>query len=459
VREASAEDLATIWSRVRGELEASLPPSTFKLWLEPLRLLRAQDSVLYLSAPDGVREWVERRYLPRLLLAIRRQTPSLSEIILVPSDECPVGEGKPDAQAASEPGLDGQAAFQSFVIGRANRFAHAAALAVAELPGEAYNPLFLYGAPGLGKTHLLRAIATYLRERHPGLGVRYTTAESFTAEFVAALRTRGAESFKRRFRDLDALLIDDVQFLENKPQTEEEFFHTFNALYESGSQIVLSSDRPPQALSRLAERLRDRFEWGLCAELGEPDLRTRVAVLTRLATRAAPDLPAGEAAAVLREIAARAPANLRRLEGALTRVIAFASMMGKPATPELVRQLLDSAPDRTGADESAPRRGGVEDVQEAVCAVLHLSRDDLLSTRRSPPIVRGRQLAIYIARLRLSLSLNDLAQSFRRDRATILHSVRAIERDLGPQTQTTAALAEIHRHLDAVGAPDRRTVP
>jgi chromosomal replication initiator protein len=447
VQDAVSGDLATIWRRAREELESSLPRSTFKLWLEPLRVVRVHGSTLYLSAPDGVREWVERRYAARVLAALRRQTPSVSAIGFLP----------PGSRATEEvetgPGSGARGDFETFVIGSGNRFAHSAALAVAEMPGEAYNPLFLYGAPGLGKTHLVTAIATYMRARDPSIEVHHTTAEAFTSEFVTALRRSGIEAFKRRYRGLDALLIDDVQFLENKPQTEEEFFHTFNALYEAGSQIVLSSDRPPQAHSRLAERLRDRFEWGLCAELTQPDLRTRLAVLSRLATEALPELSRESADALLREVASQAPPNLRRLEGALTRVVAFASMMGRPPTAELAREVLRSPSERDHPSE--PARGDLEAIQEAVCVVLHLSRDELLSAQRKPPIVRARQLAIYVARLRLSLSLGDLAQAFRRDRATILHSLRAVERDLSPGTATADALQRVHHELDRVGATVR----
>jgi chromosomal replication initiator protein len=442
VQEPESGDLATIWRRTREELEASLPRSTFRLWLEPLRVVRVHGSTLYLSAPDGVREWVERRYASRVVAALRHQTPSLNSVSFLPPGVGPThDEIRPSAGTPRT--------FDTFVIGAGNRFAHSAALAVAEMPGEAYNPLFLYGAPGLGKSHLLSAIAAYMRERDPTIQIHHTTAEAFTREFVTALRRSGTEVFKRRYRDLDALLIDDVQFLENKPQTEEEFFHTFNALYEAGSQIVLSSDRPPAALSRLAERLRDRFEWGLCAELGQPDARTRLAVLTRLAADAIPDLSHEDAAAVLREIAARAPSNLRRLEGALTRVVAFASMMGRPPTPELVRQVLSSIAE--SGDSTDPRPESVEAVQEAVCGVLHVSRDELLSARRKPAIVRARQLAIYTARLRLSLSLNDLAHAFERDRATILHSLRTVERDLTPGTPTADALQRVQHQLDHAG--------
>ncbi len=435
------EDLAALWERVRGDLEASLPPSTFQLWLEPLRVVSAQGSTLYLSAPDTVRAWVERRYERTLNDALRRHAGEQAEIILVPVGSAPAGvEPQPARKRVSKP----TGSFDDFVIGSGNRFAHAAALAVAEMPGEAYNPLFLHGAPGLGKTHLLSAIATYVGGRHGEREVVYTTAERFTADFVASVRGPGTQDFKQRHREADVLLVDDVQFLESKRQTEEEFFHTFNAVHEAGGQIVLSSDRPPGELSRIAERLRDRFEWGLCAELGPPDLRTRTALLHRLALRNAPEPPDPE---VVKEIASRVPANVRKLEGALNRVLAYASMMDQPLSRELVRQVLephDAGPSPADPD-AAPSLAAI---QEAVCAVLHLSSDDLMGRKRSAQAVRGRQLAIHLSRERLGLSLAELASAFDRDRATILHSLRAVERDLVPESNTSAALEDVQRHLE-----------
>jgi chromosomal replication initiator protein len=443
VPEAVPEDLAAAWKQVREELRASLPPSTFELWLEPLRPVTARDATLYLAAPEGIRPWVERRYLALLRAALRGRVPELRDVRLLTAAEAePLSERSP----VSSP-VHRAHTFDRFVIGAGNRIAHAAALAVAELPSEAYNPLFLHGAPGLGKTHLLGAIARYLEHHRPDLTVHYTTAERFTAEFVKALRQSGTERFKERYRGLSVLLIDDVQFLENKPQTEEEFFHTFNALYEAGGQIVLSCDRPPGALSRLAERLRDRFEWGLRVELRPPDLSTRIALLRHLAaagrSRTGPEkAPPLE---VLREIAVRVPTNFRRLEGALVRIFALSSISGETPSPELVRRVFDeeAAVSRQPSDAPDSRDPGltIQAIQDAVCAVLHLSRDELLSPTRTPRVTRARHLAMYLARDATGLPLARIADAFNRDHSTVIHAIRRVEAELEPGS-------EIHRHLE-----------
>ena len=444
----SADELTSLWQRVGDELRASLPPSTYKLWLEPLRAVSAHGSTLYLSAPDSVRTWVERRYASRLLEALRHHAPDLTQVEFVVEGKQP--PGAPDPAIPRSLPLDSRHSFERFVIGPGNRLAHAACLAVAELPGDAYNPLFLHGPPGLGKTHLLGAIADYLRRNHPELTVHYTTAERFTTEFVTALRTEGPERFKARYRELDALLIDDVQVLEGKRRTEEEFVHTFNALHREGKQIVLSSDRPPAALEQLAERLRDRFEWGLCVELAQPDLRTRIALLWRMASDTAVELPEP---AVLREIATRAPGNIRRLEGAMTRVVAFASMLSEPLSTPLVGRALGQRPQLTAASRAGDPAPSLEAIQDAVGSVLGVSRTDLLSARRTPRIARARQLAMYLSRELTPLSLAQIARAFDRDHTTVLHAVRAVDGRLEPGSETSEAIRKAHSLLGSSQAP------
>jgi chromosomal replication initiator protein len=435
--DAPADELEALWQRVRGELEASLPSRTFSLWLEPLRAVSIQGTTLLLTAPASVRAWVERRYAATLQQALSRQATEVTGFAFV--DEAgtrPAPRGAPQSLP-----LDPGHTFDRFVIGPGNRLAHGAALAVAELPGEAYNPLFLHGPPGLGKTHLLAAIFAYMRRNHPGLIVHYTTAERFTSEFVGALRREGPELFKARYRELDALLIDDVQVLEGKQRTEEEFVHTFNTLYGAGKQIVLSSDRPPEALSRLADRLRDRFLWGLRVELEPPDLRTRIALLWRLASDAERDLPEP---AVLQEIATRVPHNVRVLEGAMTRVMAVASLLSEPLSMPLVRRALGESGGAPGAAAEPPTLAAI---QEAVCAVHGLTRQELVSPRRSARVVRSRQLAMYLARELTPLSLTEIARGFDRDHTTVLHAVRSVSARLEPGSETAEAVHSVRAAL------------
>jgi chromosomal replication initiator protein len=426
----AGQNLEPLWEEVRRRLRTTVPVATFEIWLEPLRPAGAQGSTLYLTAPDGVRAWVERRYAPLLREAIVAAEGPLSEVAFVAAGaKAPAG-----ADAAAGVDLNPNYTFDRFVIGGGNRAAHAAALAIAEAPSEAYNPLFLHGPPGLGKTHLLGAIANYLRVNAPGLGVRYTTAECFTNEFVTALRSSGAEGFKSRYRDLDVLLVDDVQFLQGKQHTEEEFFHTFNVLYEGGSQLVLSADRLPSELSTLASRLRDRFEWGLTVPVDPPDLPTRLAVLQRLAREAGLD---GADRAALSELAGRIDANLRRLHGAFTKAIAHASLTAKPLSAELVAELIPG-----GRQTTEPTT--VEEIQERVAAAFGISRAELVGTSRAATPLRARQVAILLTRESTDLSLPQIGRLYGgRDHSTVLNSLRRVETTLAGDRELATRVAEL----------------
>jgi chromosomal replication initiator protein len=435
---APQQDLGSIWQAVNERLRASVPDTTFRLWLEPLRVAAAQGDTLYIRAPDGIRAWVERRYTALISQALAQVEAGLREVSFAPPEALQPGGADVD------PALNPNYTFERFVIGEANRLAHAAALAVAEAPAEAYNPLFLHGPPGLGKTHLLGAIANYLRDSAPELTVRYATAEAFTNEFVAALQVSGSETFKRRYRDIDVLLIDDVQFLEGKRHTEEEFFHTFNALYESGSQLVLSADRIPSELSTLAARLRDRFEWGLTVAVEPPNLATRLIVLRRLVREAQIDVADGDALALL---ARRMDANIRQLHGALTRVVAHASLRARPLSSELVEEVIPLG--------GSPQPDPAQAIQRVVATYFNVTPASLTGPSRAAVPLRARQIAIYLCRELTDLSLPQIGREFGgRDHATVLNSIRRVEqRRADGDQQTERALRQlrddIHSQLDA----------
>jgi chromosomal replication initiator protein len=444
---SSRDDLGSSWEDVRAALRRDLPAQTFELWLEPLRAEALHGGELVVSAPRSTLAWVERRYGPRVTALARELIAGAERLAFVQRGEAAGSSGADGAIAHESIPVERAHTFDRFVIGPGNRMAHAAALAVAELPGEAYNPLFLHGPPGLGKSHLLGAIVNYFHARRPDLTVHYTTAERFTTEFVTALRQQGPERFKERYRNVDALLIDDVQVIEGKPRTEEEFVHTFNALHGAGKQIVLSSDRPPHAHAQLAERLRDRFAWGLTVEIAEPDLRTRLALLWRMVAERPIDIGEPRALATL---AASMPTNVRRLEGAMTRVAALGSLLSEPLTDSLVGRAL-ARPEAIGRDTRP--RPTIEAVQEAVAASFGIRREELLSTARTARIARARQVAIYLSRELVGASSPVLGRAFRRDHSTVLHAIRAVETHNEPGSELAAA---IHTAREALGLPERR---
>ena len=428
--DSAGQNLDALWGDIQQRLRAAVPESTFKIWLEPVRAVGSQGTTLYLTAPEGIQTWVERRYSPLLRETLNGIGSSLSEVAFAEGGT----ERAQGADCASPLELNPNYSFERFVIGEGNRAAHAAALAVAETPSEAYNPLFLHGPPGLGKTHLLGAIANYLRANAPGLSVRYTTAECFTNEFVGALRSSGAEGFKSRYRDLDVLLVDDIQFLQGKQHTEEEFFHTFNALYEGGSQLVLSADRLPSELLTLEARLRDRFEWGLTVAVEPPDLATRLTVLQRLAGEAGLGPDNGDA---LSELARRIDANVRRLHGALTRVIAHASLTAKPLSPELIAELIPNRSQPAGPTT-------VEEIQQQVAVAFGISRAELVGSSRAATPLRARQVAILLTREATDLSLPQIGRLYGgRDHSTILNSLRRAEGTLSGDAGLAKQVAEL----------------
>jgi chromosomal replication initiator protein len=410
-------DLGASWRRVQDELRGSVPEDTYRLWFDQLRPVSRRGPTLFLTGPRHVMRWVSRRYPELLRAAAIKVDPELREVELVAAG--PAAEAAVPSEAAARVTLNPAYSFERFVIGPGNQLAHAAALAVAEAPGEAYNPLFLHGPPGLGKTHLLGSIANYVHRHNPGLTVQYTTAESFTNEFVSSLQGKRMDGFKERYRRADVLLIDDVQFLQGKSRTADEFFHTFNALHAGGAQLVLTADRFPSELENLAERLRDRFEWGLTAALDPPDMATRLIFLGNLARERSDPIPPE----ALRSIAGRAASNLRLLEGALTRVTALSSLKASAVTADLVDQALPSV-----VEDPPTPEADLHQIQELVAERLEVPLERMLSPTRMADVCRARQLAMYLARELTDLSLPAIAAGFnRRDHTTVLNAIRRVE--------------------------------
>ena len=429
--ELSAEDL---WEEISGRLKEALSDGTYSKWFGDVHELSLDGETLVLTVPsEFTRDWIEGHFLGLIGAAVRDIVGFERPLELRVADDT---ESSSEDGAGSEglvpmvPRLPGRPesggfnvkyTFDSFVIGSSNRFAHAAALAVAEAPAQAYNPLFIYGSTGLGKTHLLQAVAQYVAEHSSALSVRYVTSEAFVNDFINSLRDKRIEGFKQRYRAYDVLLIDDVQFFEGKERFQEEFFHTFNSLYEAGSQIVLSSDRPPRDISTLEERLRSRFEWGLITDIQPPDLETRIAILRKKVKVDGIDVHDEQ---VLTFTASRVSTNIRELEGALTRVVAFSSLTGRPMTVELAQDVLrDVFPQGEAAEVSIKR------IQDLVAERFELTLDELCGEKRSQNIVYPRQVAMYLSRELTDSSLPRIGKEFGgRDHTTVIHATQKVSR-------------------------------
>jgi chromosomal replication initiator protein len=420
-QELTAESL---WTEVSGRLKGALNDTTFGTWFGDVTSGELTDEVFVLSVPnDFTREWIEGHFLDLIGAAVRDATGSERRIRLSVAQEAETSGPLPEPSTPARPGFEmsHKYTFDSFVIGSSNRFAHAAALAVAEAPAQAYNPLFIYGGTGLGKTHLLQAIGQYVGEHSRKLSVRYITSETFMNDFINSLRDKRIEGFKQRYRTYDLLLIDDIQFLEHKERIQEEFFHTFNSLYEAGRQIVISSDRPPREISTLEERLRSRFEWGLITDIQPPDLETRIAILRKKVKTDGIHIPDPQ---VLTFIAGRVSTNIRELEGALTRVVAFSSLTGRPMTVELSQDVLKDVFPQGAAPEVS-----IERIQTAVTDRFGLSMEELCGERRSQNIVYPRQVAMYLSRELTDASLPKIGREFGgRDHTTVIHATSKIAR-------------------------------
>jgi chromosomal replication initiator protein len=433
--------LEQIWEDIREELREETPDFKYHIWLEPLELAAVRGRTLYVRAPDHIRTSVSERYLPLLLRAAARRFDEQASVEVVDAAWQPSAEsellGTPATSLGSD--LNPKYTFDQFVMGEENRFAHAAALAVAELPAHSYNPLFLYGPPGIGKTHLLHAVGNYVERYAASLSVRYATIDEFTTEFVEALRRRRTDRFRESFREADVLLVDDVQFLAGRTKTREEFFHTFNSLLGSGRQLVMTSDRSPEDIPGLEERLIERFRAGLVVELEPPDAFMRAAILAKRA-----DLDGIEIDdATLAEISARVTTSVRALEGALTRVVAYASLKSESATPGLARHVLRRLGTDTGTETCS-----ISEIVDAASSEFGVDRDELLAHDRRPGVVTARHVAMYLARELTSHSLPEIGRGMGgRSHTTVLNGVNRISAALQTDPSVQTAVDNLRRRL------------
>ena len=439
-----------VWSKVLDRVSEHINTPSFKVWFEGTRPIDLYEQQLEISVPNSfAKEYIESKFRPLLEEAlgsvIDRDNPTL--VVSIGGGRGAVPDGNGMASSAAESILTAKAplsmkekySFESFVIGAGNRFAHAAALAVAESPGVVYNPLFVYGGVGLGKTHLLRAVGAYVEEQDPTMRVRYVTCEQFTNDFINSMRDNQPLGFQKRYRENDVLLVDDIQFLENKIETQEAFFHTFNSLYEENKQIVIASDRHPKYIQTLENRLISRFEWGLVTDIQPPDLETRIAILRKKAIL--DNLEVDDE--VLTFIASKVSTNIRELEGALVRILAYSSLYGRELSVPLAEEVLkDILPD------SDYREIPVELIQHEVCRYFGVSKQDLIGASRTKAFAYPRQVAMYLCREMTDESLPKIGRAFGgRDHSTVMHANSKISKLINSDRDAFNQIHEITYHV------------
>lgn len=418
------------WDQVLKIMQKQMQKISYDTWIRTSQVMAVSENRLVLGIQDvtGV-QIMRQRYSQMLIAAVREAYGRNLDVVLTNVNEPIPPEATGNVDPAGQ--LNSKYTFDTFVVGESNRFAHAASLAVAELPGEAYNPLFLYGGVGLGKTHLMHAIGHYLREESPEMSVLYITSERFTNEVIEAIQNRKTQELRDRLRGVDVLMVDDIQFIAGKTSTQEEFFHTFNHLHSGGKQIIISSDRPPKDIPTLEERLRSRFEWGLIADIQKPDYETRVAILRRKASTEHMEVPDE----VLNFIAEKVESNIRELEGSLIRVGAKASLEQKSITLELAQQSLSSLVSARSVKRVTP-----EAIMQAVADYYRVDKGDMTSQRRSREIALPRQVAMYLTRELTGLSTTRIGDAFGgRDHTTVMHGcdkIAATARELPQMAKT-----------------------
>ncbi|MBU8881286.1 chromosomal replication initiator protein DnaA [Bacillus sp. FJAT-29790] len=445
------ENIADLWNNALANIEKKISKPSYDTWLKSTKAHSLQGDTLVITAPNEfARDWLEERYsqlISGILYEITGE--ELATKFIIPQNQndedlnlpnSPRKGGKEDDQPELPMNMLNQKyTFDTFVIGSGNRFAHAASLAVAEAPAKAYNPLFIYGGVGLGKTHLMHAIGHYVLEHNPSAKVVYLSSEKFTNEFINSIRDNKAEDFRNKYRNVDVLLIDDIQFLAGKEQTQEEFFHTFNTLHEESKQIIISSDRPPKEIPTLEDRLRSRFEWGLITDITPPDLETRIAILRKKAKAEGLDIP-NEA---MLYIANQIDSNIRELEGALIRVVAYSSLINKDINADLAAEALkDIIP------SSKPKVITILDIQKVVGEHYNVKLEDFKAKKRTKSVAFPRQIAMYLSRELTDFSLPKIGEEFGgRDHTTVIHAHEKISKMIQTDTQFQKQLKEINEIL------------
>ena len=410
-----------IWEKALSLLRDEMSEPSFDTWIAPLNVLRQRGDMLYIdTTSEFIKKHILMRYSMLITSAISQAAGKSLRAEFVTPQEAETLFPRQESAVTAGFSLNPKYTFDTFVVGNSNRFARTAALSVAEAPAEAYNPLFIYGGVGLGKTHLMHAIGHRIREDYPDKKLLYISSENFTNELITAIQQNNNAEFRNRFRNVDVLMVDDIQFIAGHNSTQEEFFHTFNTLHTAGKQIVISSDKPPKEIMRLEERLVSRFEWGLVADIQRPDLETRIAILRKKAL--SENLQVGDD--VLELIAGRIESNIRELEGSLTRVVAFADLKGSPVTREVAEEAL-----RDILAVKDPKRITCDAIKQAVADYYGISAAELTAKRRSREIVIPRQVAMFLAREMTDLSLTQLGAAFQRDHSTILHACDKVSED------------------------------
>jgi len=435
-------DTVQLWQKACDLLRADMAKVTYDTWIEsPLKPVALDGDVFVLQAATVFfQQHITPRYAAAIENALSQAAGRPLHVKILTPKEAEAYSQAPDAVTAARPAfLNPKYTFESFVVGSSNRFAHAACLAVAESPAEAYNPLFIYGGVGLGKTHLMHAIGHYLLDQDPRIKINYVTSEAFMNELISAIQTGQTAAFRDKYRTSDVLLIDDIQFIAGATSTQEEFFHTFNALHGAGKQIIVSSDRPPREIPRLEERLRSRFEWGLIADIQRPDLETRIAILRRRAQEEM--IRCGDD--VLQMIAERVESNIRELEGSLTRLSAYASLTGREIDCDLAQEALHEV-----FSQHEPHTLTCEDVMRVVASYYNVTPEDLKGPRRNREITVPRQISMYLCREMTDCSMSRIGDAMGgRDHTTVLHGCDKVAEDLRTSESLASLMDDIRRRL------------